>query len=339
MTTFDVLKDQAKLLLEAKLRPLQGQRFQPTGFADLGAATYTSPDGVDMLLVESAQSVANRMESVCWDFARDDVVEVLTGLPYVRVLSGDAGANGRFLTSSILEAHRLHSPYVMGDTAFLDRIKNEFLAFEDAPVDLRRIAQAVYKYDPNSLLHGVFFANKQLAGGRVRLQRIVSGFIEASDVRIVESGGVKNDRVNPSGDTGAGYGNVPYHRAEYVAADIRAYFNLDLAGLRAYGLGEQREAFLIALALWKIQRFLQVGLRLRTACDLEMVGGLTVTRPNGFPLPSTEELEAVIAAALDSETGFAEPRVTVVRWTKPKSKARTDADATDDSAPDGEAGA
>lgn len=35
-------------------------------------------------------------------------------------------------------------------------------------------------------------------------------------------------------------------------------------------------------------------------------------------------------------TGFAEPRVTVVRWSRPKGKGRTDADGNDDSAPDGD---
>ena len=51
-----------RILVEADLVPVQGQRFQPTGFADLGAAVYTLPDGTRMLLVESAQSMANRLE-------------------------------------------------------------------------------------------------------------------------------------------------------------------------------------------------------------------------------------------------------------------------------------
>ena len=35
---FDKLKDAPRLLMEARLKPLQGERFQPTGFADLGPA-------------------------------------------------------------------------------------------------------------------------------------------------------------------------------------------------------------------------------------------------------------------------------------------------------------
>jgi len=71
---FTKLNDAPRLLLEAELKPLQGDRFQPTGFADLGPARYTLPDGTEMLLVESAQSVANRMESACWDEPADDLL-------------------------------------------------------------------------------------------------------------------------------------------------------------------------------------------------------------------------------------------------------------------------
>ena len=63
-----------RLLLRAKLNPLQGTRFQPTGFPEIGAAQYEGPDGTPTLLVESAQSMANRMEAVCWDTVADDWV-------------------------------------------------------------------------------------------------------------------------------------------------------------------------------------------------------------------------------------------------------------------------
>lgn len=55
-----------RLLLTVRLRPLQGDRFQPTGFPSLGAATYQTRSGAK-LLVESAQSMANRLEATCWD--------------------------------------------------------------------------------------------------------------------------------------------------------------------------------------------------------------------------------------------------------------------------------
>src|SRR2546422_289053 len=117
------LQTAPRLLLEAHLRPLQGERFQPTGFPDLGAARYTLPDGTEMLLVESAQSVANRMELACWDEANDDLIPQLKGLPYILVSDG----NGRKLTNSVLEAHRINSPYILEgkDKKVFDQIKQD----------------------------------------------------------------------------------------------------------------------------------------------------------------------------------------------------------------------
>ena len=104
---YAALQTTPRLLMEARLRPLQGERFQPTGFADLGLARYSLPDDTEMLLVESAQSVANRMELACWDEANDDLIPELKGLPYILVTDG----NDQKFTNSILEAHRINSPY------------------------------------------------------------------------------------------------------------------------------------------------------------------------------------------------------------------------------------
>lgn len=302
-----------RLLIEADLRPVQGTRFQPTGFPDLGHATYRLHDGTEMLLVESNQSVANRLESVCWDEAAQDLVTPLRGLSYVRVEH-----NGTALTNSILEAHRLNSPYILegGDRTFLERLRSELSAIETGPVDAGVLAKSLCKFDVNCLLHGIFLAKKELAGGRLRLARALSGFIEAKTVMVAASGGVKNDRVNPSGDSKAGFGNVPFHRDEYTAAEIKAYFNLDLAQIRSYRLGVKVESLLFAVALWKIRSFLDRGLRLRTACDLEATA-VRATKPEGWSIPDLSELNsalpALIAAAAKDGV-FADPPVTVVKY-------------------------
>lgn len=122
------------------------------------------------------------------------------------------------------------------------------------------------------------------------MTRALSGFIEARNVNAADSGGVKNDRVDPSGDTNKGFGNVPYHRTEFTAEEIKAYFNLDLALLRGYGLGDDATKLLVYLALYKVRRFLSSGLRLRTACDLEVVGELKVAAPDGFAIPDEQAL-------------------------------------------------
>jgi len=284
---FSFLASAPRLLLEARLEPLQGTRFQPTGFPEIGAAQYDGPDGTPTLLVESAQSMANRLEAVCWDKVTDDWVSPLKGLPLVRVLDKD----GKPLTNSVLEAHRVNSPYILEgqDKSVLERLKSELANMGEGFVDLRKLARTLAALDPNALLHGVFLAKKELAGGRLRLPRALSAFIEARNIRVAASGGVKNDAVNPSGDTSKGFGNVPFSRDEYVSPEITAFFNLDLAQLRGYGLGDNIYRFLVALALFKIRAFLETGLRLRTACDLECKS-VTVRRPQGFVLPELEPL-------------------------------------------------
>lgn len=321
---YDKLKGAPRLLIEAKLKPLQGQRFQPTGFADLGPARYTLPDGTEMLLIESAQSVANRMELACWDHATDDLIPELQGLAYIRVKkSGNSGT----LTNSVLEAHRINSPYILEgqDKGIFDRLKQEAAGMDVGPVDVRTLARLIFKYDPNAVVHGVFLAKSDLAGGRLRLPRLLSAFIEASDVRLAENGGVKNDRVDPSGDAKQGFGNVPFHRTEFVAKEIKGYFNIDLALLRGYGLEENATRLLIALSLLKIRRFLSTGLRLRTACDLQVDGELVVTRPKDFVIPD----ENVLLNECKDYIGkckslFADPAITEVEWKPTKKKAKKD---------------
>ena len=323
---YEKLKDVPRLLLEAELKPLQGERFQPTGFADLGAARYTLADGTEMLLVESTQSVANRMEMACWDEAEEDLIQELSGLPYLQVILPD----GRKYTNSVLESHRINSPYILEgeDRTVFDLLKKEALGMETGPVKISLLAKLILKYDVSAVIHGVFLAKKELAGGRLRMSRLLSGFVEAKNIRNAESGGVKNDRVNPSGDTKQGFGNVPFHRTEFTAEKITAYFNLDLALLRGYGLGEKATKLLIALSLFKVCRFLSTGLRLRTACDLEARGPLTVAKPLGFSLPSEKELLdecKTLIGSCKAEGLFANPPITEVTWKPGKKEKKQEA--------------
>ena len=316
------LKGESRLLMEAYLKPIQGTRFQPTGFPDLGAAVYDVPgengNATQTVLVESAQSMANRLESVCWNKDENQVAPALRGMPYVHISLWNDGQS----TNSIIEPHRLNSPYILesDDTTVLNMLKSRLANRERGQVDPHELAVVLAEIDTNSLVHGVFLAKRDLAGGRYRMPRALSAFIEAIGVAPADSGGVKNDPVDPSGDTSKGFGNVPFHRTEYTARSITAYFNLDLAQIRGYRLGENAERFLVTLALWKVRKFLDIGLRLRTACDLDMAGELEVTRPvSGFSVPSTAELEVdlpPLIQACAADGLFANPPVTELTFQK-----------------------
>jgi CRISPR-associated protein Csb1 len=325
---YAALANAPRLLMDCELKPLQGDRFQPTGFADLGPARYTRPDGTEMLLVESAQSVANRLEvAACQDDKRTLLAE-LDGLPFVK-----GTQNGEMLTASYLEAHRLSSPYVL-DKEWAAKLAGEMALRDNFPLNERTISKTLFKYDPSTLLHGVWLSLKEykdvFSGGRVRVTRSLSGFIEAEGVIPAEHGGTKFDknfaRTEENADASTGYGTMPFHRSDFVAAKTTAYFNLDLALLRGYGLESDATKLLIALALFKIQRFLKTGLRLRTACDLEpKAGGLRATRPANFAIPDDDSLlnecKALIAKCKQASLFAAKP-ITEVKWQPPKGKPK-----------------
>jgi len=363
---FKGIEKAPRILIEAHLKPVAGTRIQPTGFPDLGPATYDAPGENDCtvptLLVESAQSMANRLEAVCWDEAKEELVDELQGLPYVKVKLAGLG-DGNDTTCSILEFHRLNSPYIMtgstkDGTPFANVLKPELgmsavpasggrrssrQRTEDAPaedaggsekepddvagvVNLRKLAKVRLKYDPNSLVHGVFL---EKIAGRLRHPRALSAFIEASGVGRADSGGVKFDRALPKPkvagvDAKGGYGNVPFHRTEFTAKSIIAFFSLDLAQIRGYGLGDEATHLLIALSLWKVRKFLDSTMRLRTACELELINGeksLQVKRPDGFALPSADELAKSLGDLIKRcKPHFAEPKVTVLTWNNPRSR-------------------
>lgn len=295
---FESIMNHRRILLEASLKPVQGNRFQPTGFADLGAARYRAPDGTWMLLVESAQSVANRLEATI--IASDNELDPqLAGLSYIRVqLEGDSAAS----TNSLIEAHRLNSPFIISDKGFQEAFKALANYAKGKPISWPVVAKALFRLDVNSLLHGCFLAN--LEDGRVRTARAVTGFIEAKGVQEAVSGGVKNNPIDPTGKLRAVnlakdvYGNVPYQRVEYTAESITAYFNIDMGLFKGYGLPTEARELLIGLALLKIRRFLDGGLRLRTACDFDLVGPAKVNAPEGFVLPREEELLAAVQASI-----------------------------------------
>lgn len=332
MPDLKALEKANRLLFSVPLRPVQGDRFQPTGFPSLGAATYQTKDG-QKLLVESAQSMANRLEMACWDTAKNTPVPELTGISHVTV-----NRKGAFLTDSILEAHRINSPYLLEgkDRNFFDKLKAELGGLEEGPIDRKKLAEVLLKYDVGSLIHGVFLAKKDLAGGRLRVARALSAFVEASGVNVAASGGVKNDHVNPSGDTKSGFGNVPFSRDEFVAERIDCHINLDLAQIRGYGLEPTAQKLLILLALHRVRKLLDGDLRFRTACDLEPLDRehVVASRPQGFQLPPLTDLQAAVAEAFKACNDLMVH--TTVAFEDELKKGKETEEKTDDTAQDTE---
>lgn len=331
-----------RLLVEARLKVAPGTngRFQPTGFPDLGPALYKgirefeetvkTPDGkeekqkvlrqVNLLFSDTAAALANWMEAAC--FHRDDYNEDCRGIPYVRVLDGDVSDEKKpFMTASVLEPHRLASPRVL-DAKLNGQEYRKHLAGllnvnKDRPVRIWELAEKLFPLDPGCVLHGVFFGDAKL-DGRLRLARLVAGYIEAANPLTANYGGVKRGEVSASE-------NIPFPKQEFTSDDICASFIIHLSTLQGYSLKPEQDRFLVLWALYKIDRFLRQCLRLRSVCEFQVDGiaatldGTVWTWPKSDDI-RTDFVEAKKTCFTDNEKEpdpTKRPGVTVVVWEDP----------------------
>lgn len=344
LTPSDVLKGESPLVLIAHLQPVAGlDRFQPAGFPEVGHVIYKAPrvdeSEESVCIVDSPASMANHLESVCLQGAHDyELVDELTGMPYVRCVTGTLDAHGKLrnrevVVVSLTEGHRLASTYFLQaeqlttDTPVMLRLKalkdkvkkikaeakdlegdakkereREAKKTEDEAKDIENDAQfqntliqtfgielpgsskahppaekwwnvfkTIFQYDPNSLVHGVLFPQWQ-----IKIPRFLTAHLEAFGASRVDRSGVKFDRLGKTTS-----GQPIFAVDDAVAREIRATFILDVSLLRSFGrtngdtvlgLNEKQKEFLVALALWKIQRLLATSFRFRSGCHLRCAG-------------------------------------------------------------------
>jgi CRISPR-associated protein Csb1 len=166
------------------------------------------------------------------------------------------------------------------------------------------IYRTLFKYDPNSLVHGVLFAKEQ-----IRISRLLTAHLEALGAARVGRSGVKFDRLGKTTS-----GQPIFAVDEETAREIRATFIIDLALLRSYGrevtkgkkslgLTRKQKELLLALTLWKIRRLLSATFSYRSGCKLRMEtlsivtdGHTAETKPLATEFPGIN-MEPIIAAA------------------------------------------
>ncbi len=262
-----------RILVEADLEPVQGNRFQSTGYPNRGIGEFRLPNGTTNILVDSEQAMANWLEKTTLTPDETEFVGELKGISMIKV----ADENGKPLTNSVREGHRIASPYILGHPKPNGPIAE---VFKECDKEFKRAPHNTYKkifgHDANSLLHGLWMS--RIGGGTIRVTRAITAFLEASNTVMAETGGVKNDHVTVStkqqdgeetvGDSRTGVGTIPFHREEHTAEAITAYFCVDEGLLESYNLGAAETELLKRLALWKILRFIEQPFRPRTKCDL-----------------------------------------------------------------------
>jgi CRISPR-associated protein Csb1 len=289
------------LTLRAWLSPVGGMdRFQPAGFPEIGHVIYDAPrcDGSTekICIVDSPASMANHLESVCMEGPTGGLHPDLAGLPHVRcVTDKDPVPNGEdtletLVCTTMTEGHRLASDYFLDGVIepawklnpagwsgerFRDSLRKDFGVKEVKkdktyfiwPDTWWNIYETVFKYDPNSLVHGVMFAKEQ-----IKISRFLSAHMEAHGASRVDRSGVKFDRLGKTTS-----GQPIFAIDEETAHSIIATFILDLALLRSYGtdkkgLKKTQKRLLLDLAVWKVKRLIDKPFRFRTGCHLACSG-------------------------------------------------------------------
>jgi CRISPR-associated protein Csb1 len=277
--------DAACLVAKAHLKPVGDlRRFQPAGFPEIGQVAYKVGDD-RICIVDSAASMANHLESVCFEDGGGTVLHSdLSGLAYVACVTTENGSSHTVCTT-LSEGHRLASDYfvgtpaVLGGEPFREVLQREMQLkklgekkFFFYPGGWGKIYKTIFQYDPNSLVHGLLFAKES-----IKISRMLTAHHEAHHTERVSSAGVKFDKIGKTTS-----GQPIFSVTQQTAEETLVTFILDLALLRSYGRAEEglnlaQKRLLLELALWKIARLTARPFRYRSGCHLELARELEWT--------------------------------------------------------------
>jgi CRISPR-associated protein Csb1 len=299
----------------------------------------------NVCIVDSPASMANHLEAVCMAGAHDyELAEELDGMPYVRCVTGDVDGDGKLesrqlVATSLTEGHRIASTYFLGkrdektgkwdgkggrrlhpdaslsslsfgdelasETAFGIKPTPESKQAHPPPERWWNVFRTIFRYDPNSLVHGVLFPRWQ-----IKIPRVLTAHLEAFGAGRVDRSGVKFDRLGKTTS-----GQPIFAVDDATAREIRATFILDLSLVRSFGrqkgdetlgLTDRQKEFVVGLALWKIQRLLASPFRFRSGCHLQRVS----LREGEHDVA----IDVNIAQAVKDADFDVKPRVTDVWW-------------------------
>jgi len=245
-SVLDTFYNQDRVVITASLRLTNSRFLQPTGFPDIDACLYRDHEGRRWCLVESEQSMSNRLESVCMK-SPGVWVDDLKGLPLIVVR--DKAHD--LLTTNLTEPHRLASSYILdgkpangsNNLREIFERKLELRSNGDFwPLDKRAaLEQLVFALDPAALLHGFQFVQWKFVG--LRQTRLIHARLEAelADDPEVHYGMVKWDAIEPEStrEERANKGQSIAAKSRIIPKNITATFDIDLLGLKSLSLGEE----------------------------------------------------------------------------------------------------
>jgi CRISPR-associated protein Csb1 len=171
------------------------------------------------------------------------------------------------------------------------------------PAQWWNVFSTIFRYYPNSLVHGILFP----AMG-IKLSRVLTATLDAFGADRVATAGVKFDKLGKTNS-----GQPIFAKDEETASEIRATFVIDLSLIRSFGRGNNglsvaQKQLLLAFTLWKVGKLLGSSFRFRSECDL----GCTSVKIDG---------EAIELSSFDinmqtfiQNAGFQTPLITKIHW-------------------------
>jgi len=321
----------------------------------------------NVCIVDSAASMANHLEALCMRGAHDyELVDDLQGMPYLRCVTGKL-EDGKLppekrevVVTSLTEGHRIASTYFFGnrpkktlkwdgkgaqrlkdDGTLCDKSFGDELAEPDnfgikldgekkahPPADKWwNVFKTIFRYDPNSLVHGVLFPQWQ-----IKIPRVLTAHLEAFGASRVDRSGVKFDRLRKTTS-----GQPIFAVDDATAREIRATFILDTALVRSFGrkngdntlgLGDEQKKFLVALALWKIEQLCKTPYRFRSGCHLKCA---KLSDDKGQEVTIDVDIKSAV-----NQAGFQQPSVTDIYWPWDELKRKGEGDEDQEQKPDEE---
>ncbi len=224
--------------------------------------------------------------------ASDYFLDGLLGATWVEEKKETKKKKGGGQSDKTIPAHwegKLFREQLRGEFGITEVKKNERYFIH--PEDWWSIYKTVFKYDPNSLVHGILLAKEQ-----IKISRLLTASLEGFGAARVGRSGVKFDRLGKTLS-----GQPIFAVDEETANEIRATFIFDLALLRSYGrngngLSDDQKKLLLGLALWKIKRLLAQPFRFRSQCHLKCTG-VGITTDGDSQKTSSEQQRAGEAAS------------------------------------------
>ncbi len=285
--------------LTVELRSLTDSIF-PATFKDVGHSVWINPaTGRQDILIDSPNSLANRLESALSISSTGQPIALLKGISYCCIKD----VAGQSIATTLQLPHRIGSgPIALTKT---DNFKEQL----QADIKTSGLHAAVFRYDALSLIFGTWLS--RINGGHGKIAKVITARIVGRDVTRINIGGTKQEAapIKAMGISSAnvdvstfegknskgsdiGIGTLPFQKYEFVAAKYELQISINWNLIDAYSLPDRCKAMLKTIVSLSVYELLSQQLYCRTNCSFVPAEKFEIT---GLDLHSHEDVLGVLS--------------------------------------------